>query len=431
MTKGVAVKIHLLSLGLCVVGSQITACGGGEEVLLGRAALGSPAQTPASEPEKPSLPSPLPKPVSLVEVAEDLQCDDAAERPLVVDLRSDEFSIYKQQCPDPLMPGTCRNLYSVEKLVPLADGSVWVVGLGTPVPVHAVHIGEHGELLGTVELASPLISSTVDDHGVAWIVTGGELGTNIQRFSSTGGELAAPHSEVSHAAAIAALPEHGVLVASSDGQEHVDVTLLDYEGQSVWSHKVDTDSLWLGLTVGPSQFALLSSIRREPAYMGIVAHRFTFAGELVRKDESHVNLVTPGWTYYSASGLDAQSNLILAAAPPDPVHGSDIGFTLDVETIDASDASRSAVRVTGTTATTFTLAADGQLWFADFDLGPTPPPPGEESARLIRISPDGTLCERFQYEGDNFVSMLAAAPDGRLWFVDPHGVGRLAAPASR
>src|SRR5262249_51301824 len=155
----------------------------------------------------------------------------------------------------------------------------------------------------------------------------------------------------------------------------------------------------VALAAGHSQFAVLTSVQREAAYSGIVAARFSFAGEPLGEQSSRVNLATGCFDNYFKSTYDDDDHLLIAVAPPDPNSGSDKAATTDIESSDLSGASRWAVRVVNAFASASTLSPDGDLWFPYVDIDAIAQNRQGDPGAIGRVTRDGTVCENFNVDG--------------------------------
>lgn len=416
------------TLGIYILGWQLAGCGlgVGEDVLLGRttqAPLSASDGQTTNYGQSRGFPEtslgPLPEttpPTALVEVATPLSCDSQSHSELTLDFLVPAF--LGTDCPFVLTPEVC-NHFNPEHIVVLADGSAWVVGNLTPIGpsrFRALHIGADGTVLAAREDEGYVTSLTADDRGVAWLLVRRAQGMFLQRLSGTAESLGTLLPAADRSVAVAALPEHGVIVASAGGE--LTVTLLDYDGQLAWSRVVSTkreDNV--ALVVGATEFAVLTTLQLEAAYSRIVADRFSFAGETLGQESSQVNLATGFFTYYFKYAYDKEGQLILAVLPPDPETGAGLEDTLDIERIDLTGSSRSSVRIENVSPSNSTLSPSGDLWFQSYG--------GNGSAAIGRVTNAGTVCEKLGEPDAAFVALWAAAPDGRIWFVDYRGIGRL------
>jgi hypothetical protein len=437
MAKGVRVPKLSCRRAWFVVVWSIAACASNEQVLLGHeklpqlrdagfdssdAASPAPSRAPGfGTGDTPFEPPTIPTPTALVEVAEPGRCDGLkVESKLSIDWIVDDSG-------DDCTGASCG--VNLDQIAPQADQSVWALW----------QIADHGRLqhvdasrtvLGSARVPTPA-SFAVDDHGVAWLTTqpsslGNEQGASLRRFDGSVTELTAP-SDIHDVGAVAAVPGHGVALATLGA--HPAVTLLDFEGKSLWSRDIDASPNGpVHITVGRSLIMVLHEVTREPAYMGIVSQDFDYNGALVGRRESSVNLSVGAYPGHLRSALDSDSDLVLGVMPPDPRGGTFLERVgvVDIESIDASGNSRWALRLSSTVVPAVALALNGDVWVAQLqpaDLGVPQQPDTFLTNNIARVSRDGRTCRLFSYQGI-WLQTLETASDGTLWFAANTSYGR-------
>lgn len=436
MAKGVRVSKPCWNRAWCVVAWTIAACSSNEQVLLGheqspqsRDAGGDERDAAPIMPGAPGFgtgvvaldPPTIPPPTALVEVAERGRCDDVK----VSGKLSIDWMVHDSgdDCTDTACGGV------ITQIAPQSDQSVWALWQYSD-HSRLQHVDANGMEIGSVMLRESLTSLAVDDHGVAWIITipwflDNGVGGELRRFDASLGELRALSTR--YASGISAVPGHGVVVVTAGTNPAV--TLLDYEGRSLWSHEIELgpDGRAAFVTVGRSRITVLHQVAREPAYTGVAAQDFDFNGALVGQRESSVNLSIGAFPGYLRSGVDFDSDLVIGVEPPDPRGGTHIELVgvIDVESMDAAGSSRWALRLSSSLEPALALAPNGDVWVAQLQpqILSNPEPDEFPTSNIARISHDGGTCRLFSYDGI-WLQTLETALDGTLWFTADNGFGR-------